>query len=71
MACIARQFTPVGDSGQVVVFAEVCKLWLRPDVASMDAKGRLLIDVMAVDPLARLGKGAYARLTGVFKPAAP
>jgi flavin reductase (DIM6/NTAB) family NADH-FMN oxidoreductase RutF len=71
MACIARQFTPVGDHGQVVVFAEVRKLWLRPEVASVGANGRLLVDVMAVDPLARLGKGTFARLTGVFKPAAP
>ncbi|MEZ5457744.1 MAG: flavin reductase family protein [Steroidobacteraceae bacterium] len=71
MACIARQFTRVGDTEQIVVFAEIRKLWLRPDVASIDAKGRLLIDPMAVDPLARLGKGAYARLTGVFRPDLP
>lgn len=68
MACIARQFTRVGDTEQIVVFAEIRKLWLRPDVASVDGNGRLLIDPMAVDPLARLGKGAYARLTGVFRP---
>lgn len=71
MACIATQFTRVGDTEQIVVFAEIRKLWLRPDVASIDAKGRLLVDPVAVDPLARLGKGAYARLTGVFRPELP
>jgi flavin reductase (DIM6/NTAB) family NADH-FMN oxidoreductase RutF len=71
MACIARQFTRVGDTEQIVVFAEILKLWLRPDVASLDAKGRLLIDVMAADPLARVGKGAYARLAHVFRPPHP
>lgn len=68
MACSARQFTRVGDTEQIVVFAEIRRLWLRPDVASYDARGRLLVDVMAVDPLARIGRGAYARLTGVFRP---
>lgn len=70
MACIARQFTRVGNTAQFVVFAEIIKLWIRPDVGSIDAKGRLLIDVAAFDPLARVGKGAYARLTEVFRPAA-
>jgi len=68
MACIARQFTRVGDTLQIVVFAEIIKLWIRPDVGSIDARGRLLIDVAAFDPLARVGKGAYARLTQTFRP---
>jgi flavin reductase (DIM6/NTAB) family NADH-FMN oxidoreductase RutF len=71
MACIARQFTRVGDTEQIVVFAEIRKLWIRPGVGALDRNGRLLIDVMAVDPLARVGKGAYARLTGVFRPELP
>jgi flavin reductase (DIM6/NTAB) family NADH-FMN oxidoreductase RutF len=68
MACIARQFTRVGNTDQTLVFAEILKLWVRPDVGSLDARGRLSIDVAAFDPLARVGKGAYARLSDVFRP---
>lgn len=68
MGCVARQFTRVGDTEQIVVFAEIRKLWLRPGVASVDSNGRLRIDVAAVDPLARVGKGGYAGLKPVFWP---
>lgn len=68
MACIARQFTRVGHTEQIVVFAEIQRLWIRDDVGAPDANGRLLIDVKAFDPLARVGKGAYARLTDTFRP---
>lgn len=68
LGCVATQFTRVGNTEQIVVFAEIQRLWLRPGVASVDAKGRLQIDVAAVDPLARVGRGAYAGLTPVFWP---
>lgn len=67
MGCIARQFTRVGNTEQILIFAEITRLWLRDDVGSIDAKGRVLIDVEAFNPLARVGKGAYARLSGVFR----
>jgi flavin reductase (DIM6/NTAB) family NADH-FMN oxidoreductase RutF len=68
MACVAQQFTRVGRSEQIVVFAEIQHLWVRDDVAAIDANGRLLIDVKALNPLARVGKGAYSKLTAVFRP---
>jgi len=68
MGCVARQFTPVGHTRQVVVFAEIVKLWVRPDVGARDASGQLQIDVAAFDPLARVGRGGYARLGPVFRP---
>ncbi|MFL2770200.1 MAG: flavin reductase family protein [Rhodospirillaceae bacterium] len=67
MGCIARQFTRVGNTEQILVFAEITRLWVRDDVGAIDAKGRLLIDVKAFNPLARVGKGAYARLSEVFR----
>ena len=67
MGCIARQFTRVGNTEQILVFAEITRLWVRDDVGALDAKDRLLIDVKAFNPLARVGKGAYARLSEVFR----
>lgn len=67
MGCIARQFTRVGNTEQIVVFAEITRLWVRDDVGALDARGRVLIDVKAFNPLARVGKGAYARLSEVFR----
>lgn len=67
MGCIARQFTRVGDTEQILVFAEITRLWLRDDVGAIDAKGQVRIDVEAFNPLARVGKGAYARLSEVFR----
>lgn len=67
MGCIARQFTRVGNTEQIVVFAEITRLWVRDDVGALDAKGQLRIDVKAFNPLARVGKGAYARLSEVFR----
>jgi len=67
MGCIARQFTRVGNTEQILVFAEITRLWVRDDVGALDAKGHLRIDVKAFDPLARVGKGAYARLADVFR----
>jgi flavin reductase (DIM6/NTAB) family NADH-FMN oxidoreductase RutF len=70
LGCLARQFTPVGGTGQVVVFAEIVKLWVRPGVGALDADGQLQIDVAAFDPLARVGRGGYSRLAPVFRPPA-
>lgn len=67
MGCIARQFTRVGNTEQIVVFAEITRLWVHEDVGALDARGQLLIDVKAFNPLARVGKGAYARLSEVFR----
>ena len=68
LGCVARQFTQVGVTEQIVVFAEIDRIWARDDVGRLDGNGRLLIDVKAFDPLARVGKGAYARLTDIFRP---
>jgi flavin reductase (DIM6/NTAB) family NADH-FMN oxidoreductase RutF len=67
MGCIARQFTRVGNTDQILVFAEIVRLWVREGVGALDAKGKLRIDVEAFNPLARVGKGAYARLGEVFR----
>ena len=38
------------------------------DVVGHDDKGRLVVDVARYDPLARVGRGGYARLGPVFRP---
>jgi flavin reductase (DIM6/NTAB) family NADH-FMN oxidoreductase RutF len=67
MGCVARQFTRVGNTDQILVFAEIVRLWVRDDVGALDAKGQVRIDVAAFDPLGRVGKGAYVRLSEVFR----
>ena len=69
MGCVATQFTRVGDTDQTIVFARIEQLWMRDDIVSHDARGRLVIDVAAYDPLARVGRGGYARLGPVTQPA--
>ena len=66
MGCIARQFTRVGKTEQILIFAEIARLWVRDDVGSFDDNGKLRVDVKAFNPLARVGKGAYAKLSDVF-----
>jgi flavin reductase (DIM6/NTAB) family NADH-FMN oxidoreductase RutF len=68
LGCVATQFTRVGDTDQTVVFAQIERLWLRDDVVGHDDKGRLVVDVARYDPLARVGRGGYARLGPVFRP---
>jgi flavin reductase (DIM6/NTAB) family NADH-FMN oxidoreductase RutF len=68
MGCVATQFTPVGDTDQTIVFARIEQLWMRDDIVSRDAKGRLVIDVAAYDPLARVGRGGYAQLGTLVRP---
>ncbi|MBP03044.1 MAG: protein/domain typically associated with flavoprotein oxygenase, DIM6/NTAB family protein [Rhodospirillaceae bacterium] len=67
MGCIARQFTRVGNTEQILVFSEITRLWVRDDVGTLDTNGQLRIDVKAFNPLARVGKGAYARLSEIFR----
>ena len=66
MGCIARQFTRVGKTEQILIFAEITRLWVRDDVGKYDDNGKLRVDVKAFNPLARVGKGAYAKLSEVF-----
>lgn len=68
MDCTATQFTQVGTTEQIVVFAAVHRLWLRDDIGSLDDRGRLRVDVAAFNPLARLGRGGYAPLGAAFRP---
>lgn len=67
MGCIARQFTRVGNTEQILVFLEIARLWVRDDVGTLDAKGHLRVNVEAFNPLGRVGKGAYVRLSEVFR----
>lgn len=67
LGCVATQFTRVGDTEQTVVFARIERLWMRDDIVSRDDKGRLVVDVARYDPLARVGRGGYARLGPVFR----
>ncbi len=68
MGCRATQFTPIGDTEQTLIFLRIERVWVQDEIASFDAQGRLLIDIAAYDPLARVGRGGYASLGAVFRP---
>lgn len=44
---------------QAVIFARLTDVWLHDSVVTEDAKGRLKVDAVALDPLGRLGGGEY------------
>ena len=68
MGCVAMQFTPIGDTAQTLIFLRIERVWVQDDIASFDANGRLVIDIAAYDPLARVGRGGYASLGPVVRP---
>ncbi len=68
MGCVATQFTPIGDTAQTLIFLRIERVWVQDEIASFDANGRLVIDIAAYDPLARVGRGGYASLGPVVRP---
>ncbi|RCU44619.1 flavin reductase family protein [Corallincola luteus] len=62
MACSLFQIQAIGDVPQQLVFGKVEQLYINDAVAKEDNKGRLKVDAMELDPLARLGANEYASL---------
>jgi flavin reductase (DIM6/NTAB) family NADH-FMN oxidoreductase RutF len=62
LACTLDQIVPIGDRGQRMALSRVHQVWVDDVAVGVDAKGRVFIDPVALDPLARLGAGLYAPL---------
>ena len=67
MNCALYDIQEIGPNKQGVIFCEVKALYVSPEVAMEDEKGRVKIDASSVDPLARLGAAEYSNLGDVFK----
>jgi len=68
LACTLDQIVPIGDRGQRMALSRVHRVWVDDVAVGVDAKGRVRIDPVALDPLGRLGAGLYASLG---RPVAP
>src|SRR5690606_12142594 len=45
---------------QILLLPRVEVAWVRDDAASVDERGRTVVDPRVIDPLSRLGAGRYA-----------
>jgi flavin reductase (DIM6/NTAB) family NADH-FMN oxidoreductase RutF len=68
LGCTVDQVLPVAGGPQQVVLARVHVIWIDDEAVGQDAKGRLLVDATVLDPLARLGAGAYGGLGRTARP---
>lgn len=68
--CRVHSTTTIGNNDQNIVFVEALELYLD-DKTTIQQKGRIQVDALAVNPLARLGASQYANLGSVFKKARP
>lgn len=69
-ACKLYEVKEIGETPQSLIFAEIEKVYISPDVIDQQSE-RLTIDAMKVNPLSRLGGGEYASLNDVFSVARP
>lgn len=60
----------IGNAEQQIVFVEAIELYIDDSVVS-EHNGRITVDAMSVNPLARLGASQYANLGDVFSKARP
>ena len=64
-ACRKHRILELGEGPQGVVFGEIHAAWLDDSIVRQQ-DGRLRVDAVALDPLARLGGEEYASLGDVF-----
>lgn len=68
--CKVHSVQDIGNTPQRLVFVEAIELYINDDAVSQD-KGRIKVDAVKVDPLARLGASQYANLGEVFSAVRP
>jgi flavin reductase (DIM6/NTAB) family NADH-FMN oxidoreductase RutF len=61
-ACERYQVIELGPLPQALILGRITSLYIDDAVAAEDDKGRLHIDIAALDPLSRLGGDQYAGL---------
>lgn len=62
LACTLDHIHSINQSTQSLVFAQIQTAFYADEIVTKDHKGRLKIDIPALDPLARLGGNEYAYL---------
>jgi len=63
--CKVHSVQDLGNTPQRLVFVEALELYVSDDAVSQD-NGRLQVDALKVNPLARLGASQYASMGEVF-----
>ena len=51
---------------QTLFFGEIERAFADDNATRIDAKNRVVVNAAKIDPLARLGAGAYAALGGII-----
>ena len=60
MACKLHRIDEIGNVPQAVIYGEIISLFVADHLLVANDKGRLQIDALALDPLARLGGSNYS-----------
>ncbi|MFD2167110.1 flavin reductase family protein [Thalassotalea euphylliae] len=68
--CELYEIKELGDVPQSLIFVEIKKLYVNPDVATT-SEDRIKVHADRVNPLARLGASEYSGITAPFKKARP
>lgn len=68
--CKVHSSTTIGNSDQNIIFIEALELYVSDSAATLE-NGRIKVDALAVNPLARLGASQYANLGEVFSKSRP
>jgi flavin reductase (DIM6/NTAB) family NADH-FMN oxidoreductase RutF len=68
LGCSVERIIPISDGPQRLVLSRVHRVWVAEDAVEVDAKGRPSIDATRLDPLLRLGSGAYAEMGPTARP---
>lgn len=68
--CKVHSVQDLGNTPQRLVFVEALELYVDDDAVSQN-NGRIKVDALKVNPLARLGASQYANLGDVFSAARP
>lgn len=68
--CKVYSSQQIGNTPQQIVFVEVLEIYID-DKAVTQNKGRIEVDALKINPLARLGASQYANLGDVFSKSRP
>lgn len=68
LGCTVDTVLPVAGGPQHLVLARVARIWVDDAAVGTDAKGRTVVDPVALDPLVRLGAGWYGALGTPARP---
>lgn len=67
MACDLYEVQEIGPNAQALIFGRVRRIHIDDALVSEDGRGRIQVDTLALDPLARLGADEYATLGEILR----